>query len=98
MLTGYHLRFLKVDQAASSIEGADIVRIPPLDSGPSRFGVRLHARPTPPPPGDETVRRLVRGREESESEFVKRAFREAAAFTGDICVAPATAVSVPPST
>ena len=79
MLSGYHLRFLKVDETASSIDGADIVRVTPFETGQcATFGVRLHARPTPPPPSDETVLRLTRETDESEDEFVQRAFREAA--------------------
>ena len=78
MYTGYHLRFLKVEDAASRIEGADIVRVPPFERGAHTFGVRLLAQPTPPPPSDETVMRLTRQTDESEPEFVQRAFREAA--------------------
>ena len=78
MLAGYHLRFLKVDEAATSIEGADIVRVPPFGRGADTFGVRLLTQPTPPPPSAETVLRLRRETGESEQAFLQRAFREAA--------------------
>jgi hypothetical protein len=81
MHTGYHLRFLEVDEAERSIDEADIVRVPPFETGAYTFGVQLHVHPTPPTvsPGDEIVVRLQRDLDESEGDFVQRAFREAAA-------------------
>ncbi len=81
MHTGYHLRFLEVDKAERSIDGADIVRVAPFGAGAQSFGVQLHARPTSATasPGDEIVVRLQRDLDESEDDFVKRVFREAAA-------------------
>jgi hypothetical protein len=80
MLTGYHLRFLNIDDAVHSIHGADIVRVPRTEAATDGFGVQLHARPTPAAPhNDGIVLRLTREACESEGEFVKRAFREAAA-------------------
>ncbi len=77
-MTGYHLRFLKADETGRTIESADIVRVRLQEAGNYSFGVQLHARPKPPPLGNEVVLRLTREPNESEAEFVQRAFREAA--------------------
>jgi len=76
-MNGYHLRFLKVDETRRTIDGVDVVRVP-QDAGGDDFGVQLHARSTLPPISDEVVLRLVRAPDESEADFVKRAFHEAA--------------------
>jgi hypothetical protein len=74
----YHLRFLKTDDTARTIESADIVRVQLQDVDGASFGVQLHAQPTPPPLSNEVVLRLTRQPGESEADFVKRAFQEAA--------------------
>jgi hypothetical protein len=79
MYQGYHLRFLKVDEAASSIDSADIVRVMLQQADACAYGVQLHARSAPPPQGVDVVLRLLREPNEHENDFVKRAFREAAA-------------------
>ncbi len=80
MDSGYHLRFLKVTNAARSIEEADVVRVPPFKRGAYSFGVQLHARPsTDAEPDENIVAHLTRHEGESEDDFVKRAFGEAAA-------------------
>jgi hypothetical protein len=81
-MKGYHLRFLKTDQAAQSIESADVVRVPLREPGGFSFGVQLHARPKPPPLGNEVVIRLSREPGETEEAFVRRAFQEAATRRG----------------
>lgn len=80
MPMGYHLRFLKMDEAAHSIDGADIVRVEPFEAGTDTFGVQLHAHTATltAPLHDEIVLHLQRDRDESEGEFLKRAFRAAA--------------------
>lgn len=79
MLNGYHLRFLEVDEGAGSIDSADIVRVMLQQTDTCKYGVQLHARPAPPPQGSDVVLRLLRAPSEGENDFVKRAFREAAA-------------------
>ena len=80
MLNGYHLRFLDVDETAGSIDSADIVRVVLRQTRACTYGVQLHARPAPPPQSSDVVLRLQREPEEGEGDFVKRAFREAAAW------------------
>ena len=76
--SGYHLRSLHIDQTPRSIDSADVVRVPLVDSAADTYGVQLHARQTPPSLGPEVVMRLTRHPDEPEDAFVKRAFREAA--------------------
>ena len=77
-MEGYHLRFLKPGDTGRTIDSADIVRVPSAQTDGYNFGVQLHALPRPPAPGKDVVMRLLRNEGESESEFVKRAFSEAA--------------------
>lgn len=79
MHNGYHLRFLDVDAAVGSIDSADIVRVVLQQTHGCTYGVQLHARPAPPPQSNDVVLRLQREPDEGEGDFVKRAFREAAA-------------------